>query len=155
MNPGPTSNAIENGKVFRVLSYTLVFLMMACVAMTIGILVHNVLPDWHSGIIAGVMLFIVIDRFYTYQQLKSLTPLSSEWVIGFGAQWVVIVLLIRLLLSYANGPDSFVRDMSLFVRGYVTNFFSAEFVITLLLTVVVWYLSGQFLGLLDEIGLDQ
>jgi hypothetical protein len=155
MKPRLISNAITNRKLFLSISYTLVFLMMACVVMTIGNLIQNALPDWHSGIIAGVTLFIVIDRLYTYQQLKSLTPFSSEWVAAHAAQWIVIVLFVRLLLSYANGLDSFITDLSLFARGYIANLFTPEFVTTLLLALLAWYLSGQFLELLDEIGLDQ
>ena len=155
MNSRSSSNAIGNSKVFRSLSYVLVFLMMACAVMTISMVIQNVLPHWNSGIIAGVMLFIVIDRLYTYRQLKSLTPLSSEWVISVGAQWIVIVLLIRLLLSYTKGLDWFLRELSLFARGYLADLFTPEFVFSLLLALLVWYVSGQFLGLLDEIGVDQ
>jgi hypothetical protein len=148
------SKAIGNVKAFRSISYAFVFLMMVCAAMTIGILIQNAWPGWHSGVIASVMLIIVLDRFYTYQQLKSLTPLSSEWAIAYGAQWIVIVLFIRFLLSYANGLAAFLMDLSLFARGYLANFFTGELVITLLLAVLVWILTAQFLGLLDEIGLD-
>src|SRR6266508_6174582 len=154
MNPSSNANAIGNKKVYRLLSYTLVFLMMACAVMTISILIQSALPNWHSGIIAGIALFIVIDRLYTYQQLKSLTPLSSEWTIAFGAQWIVIGLFIRLLLSYGNGLDSFRTDLSLFARGSIVDLIAAEFFITLLLAILVWVLTAQFLGLLDEIGLD-
>jgi Domain of unknown function (DUF4129) len=154
MNLRSISNAIGNAKLFRSISYTLVFLMMACVLMTIGSLIQNVLPDWHSSIIAGVMLFILIDRLYTYQQLKSLTPLRSEWVMAHAAQWIVILLFIRLLLSYANGLDLFITDLSLFARGYLANLFTAEFAFTLLLAFMLWVLTAQFLELLDEIGLD-
>jgi hypothetical protein len=143
-----------NTKLFRSLSYALVFLMMVCGALTIGILIQNALPGWHSGMIAGIMLFIVIDRLYTYHQLKPLTPLSSEWAMAFAAQWIVILLVIRLLISYANGLDSFLADLSLFRRGYIETFFSGEFVITLLLAILAWVFTAQFLGLLDEIGLD-
>jgi Domain of unknown function (DUF4129) len=155
MNPRLSSNAIRNEKVFRSISFTLVFLMMVCVVMTIGILIQNTLPDWHSGIIAGLLLFIVIDRLFTYQHLKSLTPLSSEWAIALGSQWIVILVFIRLLLSYAKGLDSFRTDLSLFARGYIENVFTPEFLITLLLAFLVWVLTAQFLELLDEIGLDQ
>jgi hypothetical protein len=155
MKPGFSANAIRNQKVFRSISYALVFLMMSCVAMTIGNLIHNTLPDWHSGIIAGILVFIVIDRLYTYRQLKSLTPLSSEWAIALGAQWVLIVLLLRFLLSYANGLDAFITDLRLFSRGYIADLFTAEFVVALLLAILVWHLSALFLELLDEIGLDQ
>src|ERR1051325_4114050 len=82
MNSKSMSNAMGNTRLFRSLSYALVFLMMVCGAMTIGILIQNALPRWHSGMIAGIMLFIVIDRLYTYHQLKPLTPLSSQWAIA-------------------------------------------------------------------------
>jgi hypothetical protein len=154
MNQKPGSTTIGNEKMFRFASYGLVFLMMACILMTIGSLIQNLLPNGHAGIIAGVLLFIVIDRLYTYQQLKSLTFLSSEWAIALGTQWIVIALVIRLLLSYANGLDAFLTDLSLFARGYIETIITPEFVITLFLALLVWILTAQFLGLLDEIGLD-
>ncbi len=155
MNPGAPSNATRNEKVFRSLGYGLVFLTMACVVMTIGAVIRSLVPGWHSGILASIMLFIVIDRLYTYQHLKSLAPLSSEWALAFGAQWVLIILLIRILLSYANGMDSFREDILLFSRGHLLELFTLEFVAGLLLALLVWYITGQFMDLLDEIGLDQ
>jgi Domain of unknown function (DUF4129) len=155
MNSSSISNAMRNARGFRSISYGLVFLMMVCAAMPIGILIQGIFPSWHSGIIAGLLLFIVLDRLYTHSQLKSLTLFSSEWAIAYGAQWIVIVLFIRFLLSYANGLNSFLTDLSLFARGYIENFLTAEFVLALLLALLVWALTAQFLGLLDEIGLDQ
>ena len=140
--------------MFRFAGYGLVFLMMACVLMTLGSLIQNLSPNGHAGVIAGVLLFIVIDRLYTYRQLKSLTVLSSEWAIALGTQWVVIALVIRLLLSYANGLDAFLTDLSLFGRGYIETIFTPEFIGTMFLAFLVWVLTAQFLGLLDEIGLD-
>ncbi len=154
MNSGSTSNVLGNVKVFRFLGYLLVFLMMACVVMTVGMLIQNVLPSWHSGIIAGILSFIVIDRLYTYRQLRSLTPLSSEWAIAIGGQWLLILLLMRFLLSYADGLDSLRADLLLFARGYIAELFTLEYVVSFLLALLVWYLSGRFLDLLEEIGLD-
>lgn len=133
--------------------YTLIFLMMACLALTVSILIHG-LTSWHAGIIAGVLLFIVIDRLYTYRQMRSMTPWSSEWAIALGTQWTVIVLFTRFLLSYAGGPDALRHDLSLFTRGYIAQLFTLEFVITILLSCAIWLLTQQFLELLDEIGLD-
>ena len=116
MNSGSTLNAIRNMKVFRSISYLLVFLMMVCAVMTIGNLIQNVLPAWHPAVMAGIVLFIVIDRLYTYQQLKSQRAWSSEWLIALGAQWLVILLLIRFLLSYAKGFAAFRADLSLLAR---------------------------------------
>src|SRR5258706_3613288 len=149
------SNAIENVRVFRFVSYGLVFLMIVCIMMTISSLIQNAMPSWPSGIIAGVMLFITMDRLFTYHWFKRQRLFGSEWATTFGAQWIVIILFIRLFLSYVKGPDAFINDMLIFVRGDIENFFSPEFVVTLLLAIFAWYLSGQFLELLDEIGLEQ
>jgi hypothetical protein len=154
MNRNLSSNAMGNAKMFRFASYGLVLLMMACVLMTLGSLIQNVVPDGHAGFIAGMLLFIVMDRLYTYPHLKSLTVLSSEWAIALGAQLIVIALVIRLLLSYARGVDAFLKDLSLFGRGSIETILTPEFVITMFIAFLVWILTAQFLGLLDEIGLD-
>lgn len=153
MKTETTSHAISNRRRFRAVSYALVFMMMACLALTVSILIHS-LTSWHAGIIAGVLLFIVIDRLYTHRQFKSLTPLSSEWAIALGTQWIVIILFTRFLLSYAGGPDALRQDLSLFARGYIAQLLTLEFLITLLLACATWLLTRQFLELLDEIGLD-
>ncbi|HET6822410.1 MAG TPA: DUF4129 domain-containing protein [Anaerolineales bacterium] len=151
MSPESPSILTRNEKMFRFISSLLVFLVMACVVMTIAMVLQNG-SGWHSGVIAGVLLFIVIDRLYTFRQLRSLTPFSSEWALAIGGQWVLIVLILRLLLSYANGLDAFRADLSLFTRGYIAELFTLEFVVTLLLALLVWFLTGRFLDLLEEIG---
>jgi hypothetical protein len=60
----------------------------------------------------------------------------------------------RFLLSYANGLDALRADLSFFVRGYLAELFTLEFVASLLLALLIWHLSGRFLDLLEEIGLD-
>lgn len=147
-------HALDVEKKFRLFSYTLVFLMMTCIVMTLSIVIRNGAPGWHSGIIAGILLFIVFDRLYTYQGLKYVTSLSSEWLVTYAAQWIVIILFSRFLLSYANGPDALIRDLSLLARGSLLDLITLEFFATLLLEVVAWFLPAQFMGLLDEIGLD-
>jgi hypothetical protein len=155
MNSGSRSNALGNERVFRSLSYVLVFLLMACAALTVSILIHNLFPDWHYGIIAGAALFVVIDRFFTYRQMKSLTFLSGEWLITVVAQWIVILLVLRLMLSFANGFAVLREDLSFFTRGYLDRLLTPEFVTALLLAALLWYITRLFLDLIDEIGLDQ
>lgn len=155
MNQSSNFNVFGNQKAFRFISYTLVFLMLVCFVMIVGILIRSALPGWSSDIISGISVFIVLDRLYTYKRMKSLIPFSREWIMTLGAQWVVIVLFIKTLLSYVNDFDSLLMDISLFTRGYLASLFNLEFIVTLLLAILVWHISGQFLGLLDEIGLDQ
>jgi hypothetical protein len=149
------TNALENERAFHLISYALVFLMMGCTILTISILIDSLFPEWHTAILAGAALLVVIDRLYTYRQMKSLTFLSTEWLISIGTQWVVILLVIRLLLSYSYGIASLRNDLYLFASGNIEKFFRLEYVTGLLLAFVVWTLTRLFLDLIDEIGLDQ
>lgn len=153
MNHKSALNA-RNTKRFRAISYTLVFLMMSCVVLSLSVLINALLPSWHPEIFAGILLFIVLDRLYTYRQLKSITPWTSEWAISFGVHWIVILFVGRLLLSFANGLASLRADLSLFGRGDLFALFTPEFVILLLLAYAAWEFTTQFLDLLDEMGLD-
>jgi hypothetical protein len=155
MKPVSRTNALENERAFHHISYALVFLLMCCTILTLSILIDSVFPEWHAAILAGMALFVVIDRLYTYRQIKKMTFLSSEWLIALSTQWVVILLVTRLVLSYSSGIDSLRNDLSLFASGYLENFFTPEYVTSLLLAFVVWTLTRQFLDLIDEIGLDQ
>lgn len=155
MKPGLLSTKLGNEKVFRFLGHTLVFLMMACAVMTVGSLIYTLAPHWHSGIIASILLFIVIDRLYTYRQLRSLAFLSSEWLIAIGGQWLLIILLTRFLLSYANGIDALRADLSLLARGYLAELFTLELVASLMFAFLFWILAGRFMEVLDQLGLDQ
>jgi hypothetical protein len=155
MNPGARSNALGNERTFRILSYALVFLLISCGVLILGILFHTLFPDWHTTIMAGVALFVMVDRLYTYRQLKSLTLFSTEWAMVLGAQLIVIILVVRLLLSYSNGIESLRNDLSLFANGNLEQLFTPEYAASLLLAYLVWSISRQFLDLIDEIGLDQ
>jgi hypothetical protein len=99
-------------------------------------------------------MFIVMDRLYTHRQWKSLTPFTSEWAMTFGVQAFVILLFSRFLLSYADGPNALMRDLSLLLRGLWFDIVTPEFVIWIMLIVAIWELTTQFLELLDEIGFD-
>jgi hypothetical protein len=155
MNPRARSNAASNARSFRSISYILVFLMITCFILAIGALIQNAMPDWPASIMTGIMLLLVIDRLLTYQRFKSLPVFTPEWFVAVGTQWIVFVIFIRLLLSYAKGLSAFVEDLSLFAHGYLENFFSPEFMVTLWLAGFAWSLPAQFLELLDEIGADQ
>jgi hypothetical protein len=81
--------------------------------------------------------------------------LSSEWAIAIGAQWLLIVLLVRFLLSYANGLDALRSDLALFTRGAFADLFTPEFVASIVLALLIWFFTGRFLDVLDQVGLDQ
>jgi hypothetical protein len=144
-----------NERTFRLISHTLVAAMMACVTLTIGNLVGQVMPDWPQWPIAILMFLIAIERLYTYERTKKISLFGSEWLFAFGAQWVVILLVLRLVIGLETGPGAFLAELPRWPGNLVEHFFSAHFLTGLMLTLLIWLLTRSFAELLDEMGLNQ
>jgi hypothetical protein len=145
MNPDSRFSAAHL-RIFQALAYALVFLMMACVTMTVASLIRNAFPAWASGAMAGITLLVIVDRLIMHARMKRLEPYGFDWFLTLGTQWIVIVTFSRLLLSYAH------RDA---LPSSSSDLITVEFLATVALAALVWDWAGQFLGLLDVIGLDQ
>src|ERR1051325_1603733 len=109
MNPESRLSA-GSLRIFQAVSYALVFLMTACMGMIVANLIHNAFPDWSSGVISGIMLLVVVDRLVMHSRVKTLTSFTTDWMLTVGTQWIVMIVLIRVLLSYAHGVDAFAND---------------------------------------------
>jgi hypothetical protein len=143
-----------NLRVFQVISYTLVFLMMACIVMTVLSLIQSAFASWASEAMAAIALLVLVDRLLMHPRLKALTPYTLDWALMLTAQGVVILFVSRLLLSQAHGPESFASDLVL-LRNMPADLLTMEYLVTIVLAVMVWDWAGQFLNLLDLIGLDR
>src|SRR5688572_11094100 len=144
-----------NEGVFRLVSYTLVALMMTCAALTVASLLNRIEPTWQPWYIAGICFLVALDRLYTYRRFRDWMFLSQEWLIRFGTQWIVILVLAKLVVGLSHGLDAFIAEIPLWYQDFWGNFFSNEFLIVLVLIVITWVASGDFADLLDELGLDE
>jgi hypothetical protein len=131
-------------RVLQIISHALVFLMLACIVMTITGLIGNLFPGWAADAMAGIALLVGLDRFFMHARMKNLEPHTLNWFLTLGAQWIVIALFGRLLLSFAHGTELSTKDL-----------FTAEYLVTIALAALIWDLAGRFLDLLDVIGLDK
>jgi hypothetical protein len=147
--------AYLNEQKFRLISYSLIALMMGCVTLTVGELLGRVLPAWPQWPVAFLGILISADRLYRFGQTRKLTLFSTEWLATFGAQWVVIILALRLVIGLAQGPGALLAELPNWPGSPLEHFFTVEFIAGLLLTVTIWVITGSFAELLDEFGLQQ
>jgi len=144
-----------NENVFRWTSYLLVAAMVACSAWTVGSLVNHLMPSWRPGLMAAACFLVALDSLYTHRRSKNLALLSREWLITFGARWIVILALVKLLIGLSHGVGSFLEEIPLWRQDFSTHFITPDFLIAVMMVVIAWPLSSRFAGLLDEMGLDQ
>ncbi len=143
-----------NETVFRWTSYLLVALMVACSAWTLGSLLSRLMLFWQTWLMAAVCFLVALDSLYISRRLKNLTIFSKEWLITFSTQWIVILMLVKVLTGLSHGVDAFLAEIPLWWKGFSSHFMTGDFLIAVVMVVIAWFVSGYFAGLLDEMGID-
>ncbi len=145
--------ALHSENIYRQTAYWLVALMMACASLTISQLIVKVTPDWPMAVFAILSGLISLERLYSYRRFSSLSILSPEWLTMLGTQWVIILLALRLMIAFSNGPTGFVADLNAIGNHFFDRFFIPQYVAAIFITILNWFSSGNFGELIDEMGL--
>lgn len=140
---------------YRLVGYGLVAAMMACAAMTMAGLVNRFIPAWQPWAMAGLCFLVALDRLYTYRRLREWLFLSREWLVSFGAQWIVILVLTKLVVGLSHGLNAFLAEVLLWQQDFIAYFFNIEFLIALVMILATWVVGGSFAILLEEIRVDE
>jgi hypothetical protein len=144
-----------NEKVFRLVSYVLVALMLACGALTVVNLITRLVPSWEPWYIAVICFAVALDALYSYRRYTRMSIISSEWFTSVGTQLVIYLTVIRVAVGVSHGLNAFLAELSSGWQRFLLSFTTIEFFTITVLTIITWLLSGSFAKLLDEMGLDQ
>jgi hypothetical protein len=152
---GSSEEVRYNERLFRLVSYGLVMLMMACAAFTISTLINHFFPDWNTAVIAALGFFIAFERLITYPRFRRLRSLSREWFVDLTAHWLIMLLVIRTTIGLAHGLQPFRAELLLMAEFFWAYFLSPEYLIALVVLLPIWFLTGYAAELLEAMGLDQ
>jgi hypothetical protein len=144
-----------NQRVFRLVSYALITLMLLCAALTVASLLNRLVPAWQTWYIVVICLLVTLDRLYTQPLYKALALFTPEWIGTLGTQSIVLLVLAKILVGLSHGPNEFWAEILLWRQDFVTYFFNVEFLIVVGIIILTWVVSGDFADLLEQIGLDK
>jgi len=144
-----------NQQIYSIVSYLLVSMMMVCVSVTVMLFLEKLLLGWHAPYLPAICFLISLERIYSYKFTKRYVLFSQPWIISIISQWVVILLLIRLVVLVSKGIGSFWLELQLLVLDFQSSFLEIDFVIALGFALITWLISGFFAELLDEMSLEE
>jgi len=138
----------KNGCWATVVSHLLVCLMMICLTISFAQLLGRFLPLSGSlplwgGVIAG-------EAFLSYRVTRAKSPFSTEWLLARGAEWVVLLAVIKLIIELQHGLGMLLRDLPRWEQNFGPAFFNGEYMSVLFVLITVWVLSTFFTSDLAE-----
>ncbi len=149
----PTSRS--NERVFQIVSYLLVSAMMACVAITVILFVQKYSPGFRGTYLPILIFLITLERQFSYKNLKQLPVLGKRWIVWFVSQWVVILVVIKIVILLTQEIPSYRRLFQLWQVDFFTYFFELDYLMAVIFVIVIWLLGGVFASLLHEMSLDE
>lgn len=149
-----TAESRYNEKIFQLVSYLLVAVMLACAAATVVSLLTRLFIGWEPWYLPGISFLVALDTLYSYHRFKRLTFLSSEWLSAAGTQMVILLVALRVVVGLSHGLKAFMAELTAGWFAFLLSFFSVEFMIGVGMCFLAWVVSLSFASLLDDIGLD-
>jgi hypothetical protein len=143
-----------NARMFRLVSYVLVSLMMGCMAITVIQLEARLVPHWRTWYLPIACFLISMERLYTHRQMESYTMLGWQWVVAQIAQWVTVAVVLRILVSLSYGLDPFLQMIKGLRGDFFFTFFDNEMLAAFVVVLLVWLITGSISVLLDEMQVD-
>lgn len=132
------------------ISSLVVALMLASATITLIQFLHRLLPTWDAVYLPGFIFFLVLERWYLHRRMENLPVFSAEWFLTLGAEWIIIMIILRLLMVISNPSQILLGEILNWIGNYGEGFFSIEFIVVLIISIFTWLTSGHFAALIDE-----
>lgn len=147
-------NSRFNENIHRFISAALVSLMMASAGVTVAQFGHQIAPGWNGWYLAPIGLLIALERFYSHRVLKKQSSFSREWFVIISTQWVVNLIVIKLVVTLTDGLNALLTEIPLWQSSFGETFFDPSYLLAIGFAILVWIFVGIITELLDEMGLD-
>jgi len=114
--------------------------MMACVVVSLVGVVQRVVPYWPGQYLALLAFFVCLEGIATERLLKGYSLGSGTRLQVRVVEWVLILVVLRLMLSLLGGWANLTRDVSRWLvdPGAI---FDAAYLMTALILLIVWQTS--------------
>ena len=138
-------------RALRILRPVLVALMFACIAVSVAQFVNAFVPDWNPVYMVVGIFLVSLEAFYARQMVRRERMWGREWWTFRLAEWVVILVALKLVSYVARGPQAFLADLAQWQQD-PRNIVTIEFIIVVVLAYFAWMGAGDVSRNFEELA---
>ena len=136
----------------RLLRPILVAVMFACVTISVAQVIGVLVPRWSGAYAVGAVFVISLESFYSTRLVRRLHLSGGDWWRFRGAEWIIILVALKLLSYVDRGWDVLRAEMALWSAN-IDTIFTVEYIIVVLLALFAWTSSGDISRWLDDLSI--
>ncbi len=137
--------------LLRLFGLGLVLGLVACLGVVFMRLIDLVVPDWQMHYLPYLFVLVGLESIISFYWRTRPRDLQTSLANYYFAEWVVILLAVKILAYLWHGLRTLQADFGNLVRGVFGTFFSIEFVLSVILAGLVWAITNQFASDLHEL----
>lgn len=135
--------------------HLLICLMLACALVSIVRFGRFLVPSWNGAYLVPVIFLLCLEAMLTQRLVRRAGFLSGEWLRYRLAEWVVLLVGLKLVIYLVRGFDRLLADMAQWRDRFVETWFSGEYLFAVSMAVLFWGLAGIFAEELAQLEGDE
>lgn len=141
-----------NERRMSLIHHALSAAMIACLMVVVVRFAQALAPDWQGEYLLPLTFFMAVEAMLSQRLMREHDFLSREWILYRAAEWVVILVGVKLLLYALRGFGQLFRDLPGWKTDFINSFFTGEYLFvvgTLIVTAGIASIFGELLARLE------
>lgn len=144
-----------NERQMSLIHHALGAMMIACLMVVVVRFAQALAPGWQGGYLLPLTFFMAVEAMLSQRLMREHDFLSREWMLYRAAEWVVILVGVKLLLYALRGFDQLFRELPAWKTDFVGSFFTGEYLFVVGILIVTAGIASVFGELLARLEGDE
>jgi len=146
---------MRNERLTTLFTHALASLMLTCAAVSVVQIAEYLLPNWDGTYLILLAFIVSLEAMVSHRAMKGIQFFTPEWMLYRVAEWITLLVGLKLLLYAVNGFGQLWADLPLWRQDFAQNFFTGEYLLDLIFLFFVWSLANIFSEELSRLEGDE
>jgi hypothetical protein len=137
------------------LIYLAVCIMMVCFSIIIVNTVNSAIPTWNGTYLVILAFLVAAESLTTNRLIKKSTILNANPVAARISEWIVILIVVKMVKYLISNPAKFLTDINLWRHDFMSFFMNDDYALICIFLFLIWLLSLAFGNCLDNLEGDK
>ncbi len=127
---------------------------MVCFSLVIINAIHSAIPSWNGSYLVILALLVAAESLTSSRLIKNSSILNSNPLVVRITEWIVILIVVKLLKYLFTNPAQLLTDINLWRQNFGSFFIHDDFLLVCIFLFFIWLLSTAFANCLDNLVED-
>lgn len=127
----------------------MIILMMVSLSIAIVQFGERMVPAWRGAYLVLMSLFVAVEAIVTRHRTRDM-DFRDNFIFHI-SEWIAFAVITKIMIYVMHGFQQLLIDIPLWQENFVQSFFTGEFMISMLVLLIVWFVSLAYAGEFEDL----